>query len=781
MPLQYTRTCKEHFPVPLRARRLRFECKLLPADVSDPRTPAPSSRFDLIHTMRSVSQLLARTACAFGVAFSLTLSAQAQAPLDAGDLALVGWQDVGAGTPDFSLVFLADADAGSVIYFTNSGINGAAFRNTQGATDGDGDEQLLKLTLNTPISAGTILSSSSVSASFTWTSSGAIPGAATGSFGNLQLSATGDQVIAFQHSTGTNPLNTATQKMLYMLDDTGAYENAIDVHTSVVPPGLSGANHTAVTFFQLGAGQSTMVFNTATLASGTKLDWLTAIANAANWTFGSVGTLPSGSITVVTCPAILTQRVNQQVCPGGMASFSVSAVGSAPLSYHWRKNGSPISDDAHQSGTLTAFLTISPVVVADQGAYDVVITNPCGSITSTIGSLVIDPTDTDNDGTPNCSDGCPLDPAKIAPGQCGCGFADTDTDNDGTADCNDGCPTDPAKIAPGQCGCGFADTDTDNDGTADCNDGCPNDPAKIAPGQCGCGTPDTDTDGDGTANCNDGCPLDPNKIVPGACGCGVADIDSDGDSIFNCNDNCPFNPNPLQMDTDGDGVGNACDNCNLPNHDQLDCDGNGIGDVCDLANGAPDCNFNHVLDSCDVANHTSQDQNQNGIPDECEVIGGIPYCFGDGALVACPCGNNSGPGTMSGCRNSANVAGAQLLGSGVTQLSNDQFSLNVTGIPATSGLFCMFFQGDAQINGGLGSPFNDGLACAGGNIRRIGVKLTAGGAAMYPGVGNNPIHTQGLVPAGGGLRFYQCWYRSVFGPCGHLSNISNGVQVIWTP
>jgi hypothetical protein len=90
--------------------------------------------------------------------------------------------------------------------------------------------------------------------------------------------------------------------------------------------------------------------------------------------------------------------------------------------------------------------------------------------------------DADGDGTPDCVDGCPNDPAKIAPGACGCGVADTDTDGDGTADCVDECPDDPAKIAAGACGCGVSDADTDGDGTPDCNDGCPNDPAKTAPG-----------------------------------------------------------------------------------------------------------------------------------------------------------------------------------------------------------------------------------------------------------------------------------------------------------
>jgi hypothetical protein len=81
-------------------------------------------------------------------------------------------------------------------------------------------------------------------------------------------------------------------------------------------------------------------------------------------------------------------------------------------------------------------------------------------------------TDSDGDGTPNCTDGCPFDPLKLAPGVCGCGVADTDTDGDGAPDCEDLCPGDPTKTAPSACGCGVADTDTDGDGTPDCADTC---------------------------------------------------------------------------------------------------------------------------------------------------------------------------------------------------------------------------------------------------------------------------------------------------------------------
>jgi hypothetical protein len=45
--------------------------------------------------------------------------------------------------------------------------------------------------------------------------------------------------------------------------------------------------------------------------------------------------------------------------------------------------------------------------------------------------------DSDDDGTPDCSDNCLSDPAKTDPGACGCGVADTDSDGDGTPDCHE--------------------------------------------------------------------------------------------------------------------------------------------------------------------------------------------------------------------------------------------------------------------------------------------------------------------------------------------------------
>lgn len=215
--------------------------------------------------------------------------------------------------------------------------------------------------------------------------------------------------------------------------------------------------------------------------------------------------------------------------------------------------------------------------------------------------------DTDGDGTPDSSDGCPGDPAKIEPGICGCGFSDDDSDQDSVIDCQDQCPTDPLKSEQGQCGCFVAETDSDADQTPDCIDLCPSDPDKVDPGQCGCFALDVDTDSDGTANCNDECPGDPNKIVAGECGCGVAEGDLDGDGSSDCVDLCPFDPfksvpgvcdcGVPDTDTDQDGTADCIDGCAAdPTKTEPGLCGCGQDDEADAdQDGTPDC-----IDLCGI-------------------------------------------------------------------------------------------------------------------------------------------------------------------------------------
>jgi hypothetical protein len=155
---------------------------------------------------------------------------------------------------------------------------------------------------------------------------------------------------------------------------------------------------------------------------------------------------------------------------------------------------------------------------------------------------------------------------------------------------------------------------------------------------------------------------------------------------------------------------------------------------------------------------------------------GTGYCFGDGSATACPCGNASTVGADEGCLNSLGSGGA-LRGDGMASVSNDGFTLRGTQMPNSSALY---FQGSAELNGGLGSVFGDGVRCAGGTVIRLGTKANSGGASQYPDVGDLSVSQRGLVPAGGGQRYYQVWYRNAAAFCTTSTfNLSNGWTVLW--
>jgi len=88
-------------------------------------------------------------------------------------------------------------------------------------------------------------------------------------------------------------------------------------------------------------------------------------------------------------PTIAQQPAAQTVQVGETASFSVSATGTLPLSYQWRKNNLNLEDDGHYSGAATPVLTIRDAGANDVGSYCCVVTNACGSVTSAAATLTL--------------------------------------------------------------------------------------------------------------------------------------------------------------------------------------------------------------------------------------------------------------------------------------------------------------------------------------------------------------------------------------------------------
>ncbi len=83
-------------------------------------------------------------------------------------------------------------------------------------------------------------------------------------------------------------------------------------------------------------------------------------------------------------PSITTQPVSQTVTAGQAATFSVTAAGTAPLTYQWQKNGTAVS------GANSASYTTPATSTSDNGApFTVVVSNSAGSVTSNTATLTV--------------------------------------------------------------------------------------------------------------------------------------------------------------------------------------------------------------------------------------------------------------------------------------------------------------------------------------------------------------------------------------------------------
>jgi hypothetical protein len=83
-------------------------------------------------------------------------------------------------------------------------------------------------------------------------------------------------------------------------------------------------------------------------------------------------------------PAITAQPTDQRVVVGLMATFAVTATGTAPLSYQWQKGTTPIS-----GATAASYTTPATTLVDDGSSFQVVVSNSAGSVTSNSAMLTV--------------------------------------------------------------------------------------------------------------------------------------------------------------------------------------------------------------------------------------------------------------------------------------------------------------------------------------------------------------------------------------------------------
>jgi hypothetical protein len=197
----------------------------------------------------------------------------------------------------------------------------------------------------------------------------------------------------------------------------GSISIVSDATNSLLAISLSGNGMATLGITAQPVSQSVVVEQTATFSvvatgtgtltyqwkkSGTAISGATAASyttpatmNADNGTqFTVVVTDGSGSLTsnsaalTVTAsavaPSITSQPSNQSVMAGKTATFSVTAAGTSPFTYQWKKNGAAIS------GAASASYTTPAAAASDSNTqFTVTISNNIGNVTSNAATLTV--------------------------------------------------------------------------------------------------------------------------------------------------------------------------------------------------------------------------------------------------------------------------------------------------------------------------------------------------------------------------------------------------------
>jgi hypothetical protein len=103
------------------------------------------------------------------------------------------------------------------------------------------------------------------------------------------------------------------------------------------------------------------------------------------WYFNSAnGSLGSVPLSVIQSPSITQQpAANTDVTAGGAVYLTVSVMGLAPISYQWTLFGTNLP------GSTNYFLSLPSLQPAQQGSYQVVVSNPNGSVTSAVAQVTV--------------------------------------------------------------------------------------------------------------------------------------------------------------------------------------------------------------------------------------------------------------------------------------------------------------------------------------------------------------------------------------------------------
>jgi len=88
-------------------------------------------------------------------------------------------------------------------------------------------------------------------------------------------------------------------------------------------------------------------------------------------------------------PYIVTQPTGITILTNSNGALEVTASGTPPLTYHWRKNSNDIGNSSLYSGVNTPVLTLHTGNTVSTNSYDVWVENPYGAATSSVVQVIV--------------------------------------------------------------------------------------------------------------------------------------------------------------------------------------------------------------------------------------------------------------------------------------------------------------------------------------------------------------------------------------------------------
>jgi hypothetical protein len=251
---------------------------------------------------------------------------------------------------------------------------------------------------------------------------GAVAASAVVGSGLGVQSVTGPVVIGARRSSATTNYNN---QFYGNIDNVAIYNYALGSNQVVnhyfsagiapfltTSPTNTAANEgTSVTFHSAANGTPTLAFlwyasdganPTTVLAGQTSNDLVLGNVTAAmngNFyqvvvtnSYGSVTGAPVQLTVASGPPSIQTDVLPQYFTYSGYPlTLSATVTGSAPFTYGWKLNGSPLTDNGRITGSHSNALTIAGSQLADSGNYQLFVTNAQGFVSSSVAAVTVSP------------------------------------------------------------------------------------------------------------------------------------------------------------------------------------------------------------------------------------------------------------------------------------------------------------------------------------------------------------------------------------------------------